>query len=498
MKSKLLIAFLLLFFIFLSPQIEADNCLNNYEMGNLLFEMDLYDKALECYNVSENNKAIIKKVQVLLNKENPKEAIEALNEYIKVNNDYSETIYYWLSRSYLINNELDKAEKYAIKFEQSQNNNPDSYILIGDVYYEKDMIEKAKIEYKKAINAFPDYSLACFRLWNISNQKEGIKNWLKRYPEDNKARLLLSDYYKENNESKVSELQKLLGKGVNINKFIAEMLFYNGDLKEASLYYIKYLQQEPNNLEAVSNLIKIYLRMGEEKKAVSIMESYPTTYDNLLLKALKERLQGNLYDAVSYYWNYIEKNEKDTDAYIGVAYTYLAMGKYELAIRDFKSAIFISPYYKDAFLGLLESLKKEANYEEMINWSNMAIRRFENNKEILLYKAQGLIGKQKYDLALNILDNVYYDKIDSYKEAQKIKIISYIKNDNLKKAVIESEKLVNKIEDNKFDYYKVLFLLYKNLGMRYNSEIYREKIELYTDDWNINDYDLDSIINLIY
>ncbi|HKL12427.1 MAG TPA: tetratricopeptide repeat protein [Halanaerobiales bacterium] len=497
MKNKLIIVFLLLL-IFISPQIKADDCLNNYEMGNLLYEVDLYDEALECYNISENSKAIIKSVQILLNQDKPREAINTINKYIENNDDYSKTIYYWLSRSYIINNELDKAEKFAIKFNQNQNKNPDSYILLGDVYYEKNMNEKAKIQYKKAIDQAPGYSLARYRSWNVSIQKEDIKNWLRKHPEDYRARLILADYYKKNNEKQISELQKLLGKGLNINKFIAETLFYNGNLKEASLYYIKYLQQEPQNSEAISNLIKIYLRMGEEKKANSIMESYPLTYDNLLLKALRERVRGNLNDAVFYYWKYIENNKKNADAYVGVAYTYLAMRKNELAIRDFKSAIFISPNYKDAYLGLLNSLEKENKYKEIIYWSNIAINRFDNNREILLYRAKAFMEEDRTDLSLNILQDINYNKSKLYIEAQNIKIISLIKEENFKKAVIESENTVDNIDNNKLKYYKVLYFLYKDLNMTHNSKIYKEKIDLYYENsWDGSEYNLNLIINLL-
>jgi len=484
--------------MFLSLQAKADNCLNNYEMGNLLYEIDLYDEALKCYNISEDNQAIIKTVQILLNQDKSEEAINTINEYIENNDDYPEIIYYWLSRSYIINNDLDKAEKFANKFNQVQDTNPDSYILLGDVYYEKNMKEKAKSEYQKAINQAPNYSLARYRLWNISIQKEDIKSWLRKYPEDYKARLILADYYKKNNEKQISDLQKLLSKGLNINKYIADTLFYNGDLEKASLYYVKYLQQEPQNLEAISNLIKIYLRMGEEGKANSIIETYPITYDNLLLKALRERVQGNLNDAVFYYWRYIEKNKEDADAYIGVAYTYLAMGKYDLANRDFKSAIFISPNYKDAYLGLLNTLEKQNKYKEMIYWSNIAINRFEYDKEVQLYRAKALMKEGEYNLSLNILQDINYDKIELYKKAQDIKIISLIKIENLKEAVLETEKLVKKIENDKLKYYKALYLLYRNLEMPYNSEIYKEKINLYyNESWNVSEYNLNFIINLI-
>jgi tetratricopeptide (TPR) repeat protein len=496
MKSKLII--ILLFLILLSPQIKADNCLNNYEMGNLLYEMDLYDEALECYNTSENNKAIIKKVQILLNQDKSKEAISTINNYMENNDEYSETIYYWLSRSYIINNELDKAENYAIKFNETQKMNPDSYILLGDVYYEKNREEKAKLQYEKAIELSPDYSLARYRLWNISAQKEEIKKWLRKYPEDNKARLILSDYYKGNNKNEISEAQRLLSEGLNIDKHIADTLFYDGNLEEASLYYIKYLQQEPKNPEAISNLIKIYLRMGERQKAKSIIETYPMTYDNLLLKALSERVQGNAKDAVFYYWKYIDNNKKNADAYIGVAYTYLAMGKNELASRDFKSAIFISPNYKDAYLGLLNSLEKRSKYKEMIYWSNIAMKRFENDKQILLYRARAYLEEDQSDLALKILNDINFDKKELYIQAQETKIISFIKKEDFKKAVVETEKVIDKIENNKLKYYKVLYLLYSNLEMSYNSNFYKEKINLYyNESWDVNEYNSDFIINLI-
>ena len=497
MKNKLIIVVLLLI-IFLSPQIKAESCLNNYEMGNLLFEMNLYDEALECYDSSENSEAIIKKVQILLNQDKSKEAIETINKYIKNNNEYPGTIYYWLSRSYIINNDLDQAEKYANKFKQAQQTNPDSYILLGDVYFEKNMIEKAKLQYQKAVNQTPDYSLARYRLWNISTQKEDIKNWLRKNPKDNKARLILSDYYEENNENEISEVQSLLSKGINIDKYMADRLFYNGDLKEASLYYIKYLQQEPQNSEAISDLIKIYLRMGKKKKADSIMETYPVTYDNLLLKALKDRVQGNLENAVFYYWKYIENNKNNADAYVGVAYTYLGMGKNELANRDFKSAIYIAPNYKDAYLGLLNSLERQNKYEEMIYWTGIAKKRFKDDKEILLYRAKALMEENKTDLALNILQDINYNDRELYIEAQDIKIISLIKKEKLKEAVIETEKLVNKIGNNKLKYYKVLYLLYSDLDMTYNSGLYKEKVNLYyNDSWGVSDYNSEFIINLI-
>ncbi len=497
MKSKLVIL-ILLFLIILSPQIKAENCLNNYDLGNLLFEMNLYDKALECYNNSGNNNAIIKRVQILLNQDKPKEAISIINKYIENNDDYPEIINYWLTRAYLINNELNKAEKYAIKFKQTQQTNPDSYILLGDVYNEKNMKGKAKLEYEKAIKLSPDYALARYRLWNISAQKEDIKKWLQRNPDDNKARLILSNYYKENNENEISETQKLLGEGLNINKYLADKSFHNGNLEEASLYYIKYLQQEPQNPEAISNLVRIYLRMGEQDKAESIMETYPITYDNLLLKALRERIKGNSQDAIFYYWKYIENNKNNADAYIGVAYAYLAMGKNELANRDFKSAIYISPNYKDAYLGLLNSLERQNKYGEMIYWSNIAMNRFKNNQEILLYRAKALMEEDKTDLALNILQDINYEKKELYIEAQDIKIISLIKKENLKEAVIETERLVNKIENNKLKYYKALHLLYSNLDMAYNSELYKEKINLYyNDSWDVSEYNPDFIINLI-
>lgn len=88
---------------------------------------------------------------------------------------------------------------------------------------------------------------------------------------------------------------------------------------------------------------------------------------------------------------------------------YLKKGLYPLAINEYKKAIEINPYYKEAHHGLGKAYYAQGLYEEAKTFLNKAIELEANywqahNDLALVYERQGLLGeaRESYDKALGI------------------------------------------------------------------------------------------------
>ena len=81
------------------------------------------------------------------------------------------------------NNQKDKALKLALDLEKKDNSNAELYNILGVLYYNKNNIQDAEINYKKAISINPKFSLAYSNLGNLYSDNKNFFASISSYKE---------------------------------------------------------------------------------------------------------------------------------------------------------------------------------------------------------------------------------------------------------------------------------------------------------------------------
>lgn len=481
MKKSFLITILLILLFTLSAKADFNN---NYYKGELFNKMGFTEQAEEYYQTSFDEQSVIRLAQIYLNQEENKKAKEILLKKIKAEEEkeVSSYLYFWLARAYFQNNEYEKAKTEIDRFITRVPDSVNGFIVKGDIFSAQDKTDLARANYKKAVNLKPDYSLAKYRLWGISEEisLRELAEQLKEKPGDSRTRNIMADQLKRRDQQDISQMQRMLANGGNKNlKQYGSELLKAGKLKEAEYMYLSYLNNYPKDSEALASLCRIYLAEGKISRVQSLLETYPDFESLRLIKALVARTQGNPSSAVYYYWSYLNNNGDSADGYVGVAYTYLQLGRYELAERDFKSALFLAPDYKDAYTGICNALAAQNKYEDILYWTSRAMNKFPEEFEFLFRRAEAFYQLKEYNPAKNILSSKIPDDYKNRKEGFKLLAALNYKTDDLKASILN----LKEIEDDKENlsltsYYQVLYILYNRLELNYHSKKIKEELKL--------------------
>lgn len=216
--------------------------------------------------------------------------------------------------------------------------------------------------------------------------------------------------------------------------------YKKGNLEACKKFYLKVLEIEENNEDALGNLGVVSKALGNSKeainyyiKAIKINPHNALTYNNLgnALKDIKDYKR-----AIQAFSDCIKRNPKNSSAYNNLGITFEALGDKNKAIWAYKEAVRINPNFSKAVNNIGVILYKQEKYEEAIQIFKIALNIDKDYHELHSNIGACLNKLKKYDEAISSLNlaiekdpqnagaytnlgNVY-NKIYEYKKAAKL------------------------------------------------------------------------------
>jgi len=363
----------------------SENLANVYSLSNQ------FEKACEVYsNIYKKYPSAFKDYEkygfVLFETKQYQAASEILEKALKENED-SEIINAKLALTY---QQLDDSEKALKYFKQTFLLNPKLVSLKFDYANLLGNLER----YDEAITQYNDY-LAVF-----TEDADAYRNLGLVYKKLDKQDLALLNF--EKSYSKDSS-------NIETKKELAYCYHAKKDYNNALKYYNFALKTEPENQELLANKALTLHAMNNYVAAIEL-------YKELLDKQPNERIERNLTAAsIAYGYNLFDKkdygqailyfedainlNDKEASAYYGYAKANAEMGLLDTAIAGFEKAVLLAP-------GNIQYVTELNNYRELIKKDS------EQNQELLASKDEPKIESP----ILNIIPPLEMEKTPTFEE----------------------------------------------------------------------------------
>ena len=305
------------------------------------------------------------------------------------------------AQKYLAKGQIDKAiaewEKIVQEYPDGHNFNS-----IGDLYLKKgdnkNAIEtfhkaanffrregfslKALALFKKVLTINPTDSAALYALGELSEEKELITDAIKYYlatadslSKEGKKDKVFDIYEKilslspSNVPLRIKVAETLLKQGLISDAakeylFIAGLYGNKGDIQKSKEYYLKTIDVQPLNKDAVIGLSYLYEKAGETKNAMELMKEATVLFNDhvdILIRAAELSLSGNnIKNAKSCISKINELEPKNTKARRLLGEIYLKEGQKEKAWAEYLVVldnIILEEKYNDA-IKILESFRE--------------------------------------------------------------------------------------------------------------------------------------------
>jgi tetratricopeptide (TPR) repeat protein len=241
----------------------------------------------------------------------------------------------------------------------------------GDRYIRQGNINKAFIQYNKALYLDPKQNDIRYKIGILLLSKEMIDDGLKEFEKilendlnnalayDGKGRAFFA-------KDELDKSKKNFEKALNINPDLWQDHMFLGVIYDcrkqfdaAISEYSKAIAIKPESGALYTNLGMSYYLKGEYEKSVNALIKAskmkpvnPITYNNLGLSLSKLGRYRDAFEA-------FKKGGDNASAYNNIGYMYMKNGRYKEAIQAFKKAIEIKPYF---YTKANEKLKKAKEF----------------------------------------------------------------------------------------------------------------------------------------
>jgi tetratricopeptide (TPR) repeat protein len=404
------ILFLIILSFLLSCKVDKGILYNNVNIDNSLLEQDYYKNFTDGIKQEINGNI---KGAILL--------------YLNCINKFPEKAapYYQLSNIYLKAQDINKAKMYAIKAENSNNNNIWYKLHLANIYQFQNKLDSAIYLYEDIIkldnNAEYVYNLALLYSQN-GNENESLKmlNILEEEYGGSKEIILFKHNLFSNlkeYDSAINELKLLVNDfpdEVNNYGILAEYLSEIGRNNEAKLIYIDALKNDSSNGMVLLSFGDFYLKNN-------IIDSAFIYYNkafccnlldndskiNLVANFLKNKeFSENNKDKIYYLLQNINSEKSDFMIYAMYADFYSNIQEYGLSVIYMDSALILK---KDNFF-LWEQSILISNYlkqfNEVIKKVNECHNYFPEKENLLLIKAFAEHGIKKDSNAIKTANHI--------------------------------------------------------------------------------------------
>ena len=264
---------------------------------------------------------------------------------------------------------LIKAEKIAeaidyIKDEIKENNVPELYNQLGNIYFNKENYDKSIEAYEKALEIDENHIESLYNraniykiYWDFDNAINLLNKILKIDEYDYQSLTLLGDIYfkKENFDEALNYFAK--SNSINEDNYfgylgMGDVYFAKRYYEDALPYYDRAIEID-NGIAVAYNMrglcyqkLKMYDRVLDDYyKAIELDPRYADVYFNLAFELDRKR---SYKEAIENYEMYIKLEPLDDSAYNNMGYAYFKIKKYKNALKHYNKAIEINPNNKEA------------------------------------------------------------------------------------------------------------------------------------------------------
>ena len=367
-------------------QIDPKHAPTYLQLGEIYYREDLKDKAIEHYKRAVELDPELKnyfidqleqyqagllgvtEAKVLLDKSlaiNPNDAVAHFN-YAKIEEDSGDT---------------DAAISH---YESAIQNDPqylDTYMPLGDLYYDKGYPEKATSMYRQAIELKPDLEKYFFEQgeWHLKNKMfdgavKNFEKYIMLYQQDAEARYLLG-------------------------RSFAEM----GNPDKALRQYEDAIKINPQHKDALYQSAMIYRQKKAPEKALNVLVKLisiaPDNVDAHYMMALSHLELNHSDEARQSFQKTTELNPEHIEAHFQLGMLHSARGEIEAAINEYETTIKLEPDRATPYF------RVGAIYLNRANQSEDAKQSAKEKDNVIRVYEKGLHLKpnhpqEQYDLAL--------------------------------------------------------------------------------------------------
>ena len=190
-----------------------------------------------------------------------------------------------------------------------------------------------------------------------------------------------------------------------IENLLARIYGDEGNLERSLDAYLRLYERDPDNIELMLRLGRIYRHLERYDDALKILEKARNIggdTDEVLYSFAKTYKRMRDYDkAAEYFLRAIEVKPDHAHAYDRLGNLYVLTGKTDKAIEIYKKGLRVDPNHPYLNFHLAELLRQEKRYEEAIVYYNSALRINPAWAEVLEGIAAAYLQLDKLDDALN-------------------------------------------------------------------------------------------------
>lgn len=263
-----------------------------FSLGNAYLQNEKIDSANYYFNegLARDRKSAINMVglgKAKLMQNNMAGAEQHFNEALKRSRSKDTNVLNEMGRAYLqANKDLDKAIGYLQASIKRDNKNPETYLLLGDIYLEQNKGGEAMNNYEQALRLNPNMAKVQVRRGQLfirsrnSNQAEdALKAAVNIDPNYAPAYRELGDLYllTQNYDRAAENYRKAIdiaGSSSLMQYKLATALYSGKKFDEAHQQIQQALAEDPSNIGMKRLQAYTFFEAGENEKAMELMEAY--------------------------------------------------------------------------------------------------------------------------------------------------------------------------------------------------------------------------------
>lgn len=302
-----------------------------------------------------------------------------------------------LLQSYYGLKQFDNCLQVINNIENVTGKNPDTYIQRFTVYSRMKKYDDAEKILMESITLFPEDDRALFNLndlYNARNQKQKMISYLektlKENPENTTASLLMAEYLLQKNE------------------------YYKAEQLLLKVYQNPTVDPTYKRYFLIDNYIERKLMsntLAEKLAMIGYTKNPEDGFFSLLLGDIYDK-QGNTLDASTYYKKSIDLTKNNKEALLRIVYLEFQNANYEELIKYSQKALELYPSEKDLYYFYSIGLLKTRKYDECIDVIENGLVYVTDNAvkvDYLTIQAEALFGKKETTKARKLYESLIVD-----------------------------------------------------------------------------------------
>ncbi len=260
--------------------------------------------------------------------------------------------------------------------------NATAHLYLGVALRQKGDVDKAVIEYQKALEIDPDSAETCYDLGNALAEEGKMDEAIIQFQKARAIDPAYADPYDD----------------------LGNALIQKGQVDEAIIDYQKALAINPNNAQACYHLGNALLQKGQADKAIiqyqkalAIDPNYAQACNNLGNALIQK---GQVDEAIIQYQRALAINPHYADPYCNLGNCLLQKGQVDQAIIQYRKALAINPNNAQACNNLGSCLLQKGKVDEAIIEYQKALAINPNNADLHCNLGDVLIQKGQIDEAI--------------------------------------------------------------------------------------------------